>query len=508
MTSSAKIRLHVVSPIHIGCGEVYEPTSFRVDSAAGKLYAFDPLDLLDSLDDVGKKSLEKVCSGDDLLAIIKHVSRLSSAGKVPPLSAVNMAKGLLTHYETVLGMTTYKKEVVINQFTLERTAYNHNGGFPYIPGSSIKGAIRTAYLSYKNEGKQCNIADTRKMDREVKELEKRLLGGAFENDPFRLLKVTDLLPVNQPSTQLLYAVNVRKKGGGKGPFQILETIVHGSIFEGFISISQPPSGAKVVALPAIKDLMRHLSSFCLARYGEDKEVMGQIEADSFSKELGGRIDKLNRAIHQETAFLIRLGRHGGAESHTLDGDGVRKINVKQQDNTYKVLDHATTIWLAAEGKEADEGMPFGWAMLEMLSVDDGVNTCCDELRNQQARETGARRAEVRLKAEEEAARRDAEEIRLRKIEEENLRREEEARRRKEEWESLSEEERLVSIPELADVTEQQVVECFNKLDSLSSAYREKLAESIKRYYIKTGKWEGGSKKQGEKVKKLKAILGG
>ena len=483
-----------MSPIHIGCGEVYEPTSFRVDSGAGKLYVFDPLDLIDSLDDAGRKSLEKVCGEDNLLAIIKNVGRLASEAKVPPLSSVDMARGLLEHYKTVMEMSFYKKDAVITQFTLERTAYNPHGGFPYIPGSSIKGAIRTAYLNALNKGSN-NFRS-----------EADLLDGSFQDDPFRLLKVPDLLPVKPPTTRLLYAVNVRKKGGeGKGPFQVLETIANDSAFEGILSLNQPPKGAKVKALPPIKDLLLCLNIFCIDRYKEDKKVMDEIEADGFSNELSGHIGKYTNAIKEKTAFLVRLGRHGGAEAHTLDG--VRKIKIKQQNNTFKDADHATTIWLAAEDKKADIGMPFGWAILEMLSVDDGVNTCCDELRNERARETGARRAEVRLKAEEDAARREAEETRLRKIEEENLRREEEARRRKEEWESLSEEERLVRIPELVDVTEQQVVECFNKLDSLSDPYKEKLAESIKQYYIKTGKWDGGSKKQIEKVKKLKSILG-
>ena len=35
----------------------------------------------------------------------------------------------------------------LNQFSISRTAYNPYNNLPYIPGSSIKGALRTAYLS-------------------------------------------------------------------------------------------------------------------------------------------------------------------------------------------------------------------------------------------------------------------------------------------------------------------------------------------------------------------------
>jgi len=29
-----KVRLHIISPVHIGCDDVYEPTGFVVDKAA------------------------------------------------------------------------------------------------------------------------------------------------------------------------------------------------------------------------------------------------------------------------------------------------------------------------------------------------------------------------------------------------------------------------------------------------------------------------------------------
>lgn len=490
MTHSVRIRLYVMSPIHIGCGEVYEPTSFRIDTGAKKLHTFDPLDLIDSLDDAGRKSLEKVSGEDNLLAIVKEVGRLASAAKVPPLSSVDMADGLLKHYDTVMKMPTYNRDAVINQFTLERTAYNPNGGFPYIPGSSIKGAIRTAYLNALNKGDE-NFR-----------LESDLLGGSFHDDPFRLLKVPDLLPVNPPSTRLIYAVNIRKKGGAaKGPFQILETISHGSVFEGVLSLDQPPKTAKVKPLPSIKSLLLALHVFYRDRYGEDKTVLDAIENADVLKSLGGRIGNFNSAL-KETAFLIRIGRHGGAESHTLDG--VRRIKILKSPEP---LPHATTIWLAAEDKKDVKGMPFGWAVLEMLPVGDYVHTCCNTLRDERVAESEAKRTASRRKAEEEAIHRAAEESRLRNIEEERRLKEEEKTRLQAEWDALTEEERLIRTPTRPDVTEQQVVECFNKLDTLSSPHREELSRALKNYYMKAGKWISGSKKQMEKVKKLKMILG-
>lgn len=457
MTSSVRIRLHVMSPLHIGCGEVYEPTSFRVDTDAGKLYPFDPLDLIDALDDAGRKAIEKVCSGDNLLAAIKEVARLATAARVPPLSSVDMAKGLVEHYRKVMDMSSYKKDEIINQFTVERTAYNPNGCFPYIPGSSLKGVIRTAYLNALNRG-------SRDFSRES-----ALLGGSFQDDPFRLLKAPDLMPVSPPSTRLLYAVNVRKKGGaGKGPFQIVETISHGSVFEGVLTLHQPPTGARVKKLPALRDLLHCMNTFSMDRYREDKKVMEDIKADVFLKELGGYVSEYAVAIKDNTACLIRLGRHGGAESHTLDG--VRKIKIMRGKETPTHLNHATTIWLAAEDKKADRGMPFGWAVLETLPVGDGVNTCCNELRNERAIESGAKRTEARLKAAAETERKVAEEVCLRQIEEEKRCKKEEARARQ-----AAEEKRLASLSPL----DRSIEEILKNNTDMNKKPYIKLLEALK-----------------------------
>lgn len=62
---------------------------------------------------------------------------------------------------------------------------------------------------------------------------------------------------------------------------------------------------------------------------------------------------------------------------------------------------------------------------------------------------------------------------------------------------------------MADVSEQKVVECYNRLGSLESPFKERLAGALKGYYVRTGKWDVKPKqeKQWTKVQKLKKILG-
>jgi len=67
------------------------------------------------------------------------------------------------------------------------------------------------------------------------------------------------------------------------------------------------------------------------------------------------------------AFLIRVGRYGGAESKTLTGDGVAQIKIMQGRGQPAVIQSATkTVWLAAESdSEQKHLLPFGWAVVEI-----------------------------------------------------------------------------------------------------------------------------------------------
>jgi len=66
-----KVRLHVFSPIHIGCDDVYEPTGFMVDKNAKLLVAFDPLDFARSLSAHEKKQFLSICEKGTLESIVE-----------------------------------------------------------------------------------------------------------------------------------------------------------------------------------------------------------------------------------------------------------------------------------------------------------------------------------------------------------------------------------------------------------------------------------------------------
>jgi CRISPR-associated protein Csm5 len=365
MEKPIKIRLHVLSPIHIGCDDVYEPTSFVIDGQKKKLIEFDPLDFVKSLEPKDVAEFNKAAAGDNLLAIFKAIKRLYK----PTIKGkeVEITDYLANHYKEILNMGTFDKKTVINQFTMNKTAFNPQNNMPYIPGSSLKGALRTAYLSA--------LANIKKIrgSQNAKRLETDLLGGSFATDPFRMVKVSDFLPVSEVKTKIIYAVNKRKKKSDMpllsekgGLYQIFETIQPGASFEGTINIEKPINGAGISNPVAAQELLLSAHKFYAGNLKQ--EIIPLNNTLEIKHKAGISANTRFKDKFKQSAFLIRLGRHSGAEAVTIEGNRNIKIMQKEGDPP-KYLDHATTLWLASDSPrpQSNNGLiPFGWAVLEAI----------------------------------------------------------------------------------------------------------------------------------------------
>ena len=383
MERPLKVRLHIMSPVHIGCDDVYEPTSFVIDVEKKKLIEFDPLHFIQALDRNDREELSRRCMRDNLLDIFKFIKakyNIVTGGR-----EVEISEELSIHYnKNFLQSKTFNKNMVINQFTIGKTAYNAHNGLPYIPGSSLKGALRTAYLSSlcKDQGiEKCwnNYLDRRDLLSErdtydwigkknvANKLEKQLLGGSFDSDPFSLVKISDFMPVENGRTRIVYAINKKKKRSDKptradsGPPQILEVIKDGSLFEGIINIQQNNRTNRAIIESGF---LKQVNDFYRQLFDIEKRILEEIGAAPV--DISNFTKRLN-----ETAFLIRLGRHSGAEAVTIEKNRHIKIMQKKGEPD-KYDDHASTIWLASDSGNPTTNnklQPFAWAVMELLPLD-------------------------------------------------------------------------------------------------------------------------------------------
>ena len=278
---------------------------------------------------------------------------------------VELCKEFVTHYQKTLSIALHDKRKIqqeLNNLTIARTAFNPNTDKPYIPGSGIKGALRTAYLNLLAAAHPVGMSPGRAT---AKDLEKTLLdGGSFETDPFRMLKVSDFVPVDQGKTKIVFAVNEKKKTSkfeARGPYQIVEVIEPGSFFQGWITIENPDKKTGIANPITQKKLFQSLNQFYEnEKSREDKEL--------------NAIDITPISISDNNGWLVRIGRHSGAESITIEGH--RNIKIMKGKGTPPAFSKngATTFWLASEEEKPKirgKLKPFGWAVLGDVTEEVG-----------------------------------------------------------------------------------------------------------------------------------------
>lgn len=371
---SRRWKIKVLTPVYIGCGEVYEPFSFAIKD--NKLLVFDMEQLLSALDEKTRREFSNIClmgTSDAIIKMYKFVRRnvaerkdIIEKGIVK--KTIDVTRALVEHYNSqIIGTNqpaqrSYQSQQnrpfnnssrVISQFQIYRTFFDPNSELPIIPGSSVKGAIRTAVLNArKNEVANKTLRNYYYKDRfgkinyDAKKLESDILKyKKFQEDPFSLVRVSDFRPVGQPKVKVTYAINVKKSSGkpGRGPYQIVEALLEGE-FEGTITILkyQKSSERRIDSPLSFEEIKGALKGF----YGKE------LEREKKEMEKTGISYK---AIQQPT-IPIRIGRHSGAECVTIEGFRVIRI---MGSNTPGAT--PTTLWLASEDRSKPQNaMPFGW----------------------------------------------------------------------------------------------------------------------------------------------------
>ena len=387
-----RLALTPLSPIHIGCGEDFEPTNYVIDDDGmfgPLLYGFDPSRAV--LSDVQLNSLSQMGMQANWLGIQQFFRNNKQPFKAISDVLMPVASGLASEYQKKLGKVVQQESDgrdVINKLTIERAMATGRGRIPFIPGSSLKGALRTSDLNrVPNAIGLAYGEDDRKAG--STKLEKRLYEEIdFDMSPMRLIKVSDLMPSNQLERSVVYAVMKRKRfvrdpktGEEKQTQDNLSTrkeiISHGQFrgLTGDLTISQLGDLPDSENTP--KKKFRHSDLVELARFTNDYHLP-KLEAElkifderRFASEHW--VPALNRLLADELkqkftegkAFLVRLGRYGGAETKTLDG--VRSIHIpqaKRQEEKYVKSSHC--LWLAAnDSKARSDLLPFGWAVVEI-----------------------------------------------------------------------------------------------------------------------------------------------
>jgi CRISPR-associated protein Csm5 len=453
-----KLKLTAISPLHIGDGETYDPTNYVIDQ--GFMYYFDESALIGALDTNQRKILMQIVSKPNSyqqLQLFYRREDIRSIAKKIALYKIEVAPSIEKNYYDSLGKVKQREgggNDVFNALTINATIKSKN--IPFIPGSSFKGALKTAFFSY--EAKDKRFEDVAIEIRNNKEIFKGFkfkndYFGTFEQDPFSKIKISDFTP-KKPNLQIKWTVNKKKKSDtteNDNTAVRFEFIAPGNEFIAEITlmelldkkilekINRNKDAKKQLKQPSRQyiqdDIVKIANSFYIPKFEAEQKWAQSKPAILVNDTYFQRAKPFLEKAKQNRGFFIRVGRHSGAVSMTLDDH--RKIEIPQMKKDKdgnpilpkeKFVKEPFTYWLASSVDTVKSTEFIGWVYCEFID---------DETYRELTQEADLFKSEQeknRLKAEQKQKELEIEQRRAaqqRREEEEKRRKEEEEQKRKE-----------------------------------------------------------------------------
>jgi len=305
-----KIKFKPLTPVFIGSGESYYPMDYFIDD---KIYFIDNAKfnrkiIEKNLFDEFIKASENI---DDLLDFIDENANLDDA-----------------YYGVEADNNILEKLLETNSRGIEAFIKDKFLFTPYIPGSTLKGVIRTALLDY--------FVRKHNLRGSIKELESKVFCGNSrfdaKEDNLKALFIEDLKPVNF-KLKVINPLNYpyKKRKVNKIPV-LLECLIDGE-FEGEIRIE-----SRLFALNNYFDEELNINLI--------KKSLNNFFANIFAIE--------NKRFRLKPPPFesgnIKIGKHSGAGSKSIRG---RKIEIKQIRKTF---DYQLSVW-------GYGNRPMGWGKI-------------------------------------------------------------------------------------------------------------------------------------------------
>jgi len=157
---SFNVMITTLSPIHIGDGTEYEPTNYVIRD--NFLYSFDEYFVLEKIQENENISVHKLTELSALVTFLREEADFIIDNNLFQ-TKINIAKDIARLYKKEFGISNNNDES-INQMLINKNITTRNSNNfklqPYIPGSSIKGAIQTVLDLSTQESQKLKISDS------------------------------------------------------------------------------------------------------------------------------------------------------------------------------------------------------------------------------------------------------------------------------------------------------------------------------------------------------------
>lgn len=359
-----RFRLRPLTPVHIGGKERLAPEDYVLDGDV--LVRLKVSSILAALSPELRRRFEQEVDAGRLRAAQDIVGGFWRG--LPPSARpdfewyrIRVGEGARNELRQLVARPERSGEVA----ALPRNPYT---GDVVIPGSALKGAIRTALVSMRVNGPasaayQHAAGDRRQ--RPARILEETAFGyrsSATESDPLRLLKVSDAA---WPAAAVrVDRAMLHKLGRGDGGDGIQ---IHLERLESRADGTPPPECVVTISLreaaavtPAERRLFRVLFNWEELRIACAAFFIGRLQAE------GSHFDEVARLAREwwpsqqevNTALLLRVGRYCHFDS--LSVDTFREGWNARRREPIREIGSTRTLCEAAGGKR----VPFGWVLLE------------------------------------------------------------------------------------------------------------------------------------------------
>ncbi|MEO1941765.1 MAG: type III-A CRISPR-associated RAMP protein Csm5 [Campylobacterales bacterium] len=335
----AKIRFQVVTPIFIGNGEDYTQEEYWI--TGGTLHLLRQDQVVEMAEKVGLYR-ELLTSAEDFHQLQNFYRRLFQRVPVEKVSWRKIGGDPRILEELQRNSTRGVQQFIKDSFW----------GTPIIPGSSLKGAIRTALLSYlvQKFGLPSLVVQEENFKKRARKLEGFYFCGSNkgrfipQQDILKALSISDLKPLSF-ETRVINPTNrpYRKPKDNKIPV-VIEGLIRGE-FEGEIGID--------------RGLIERDRNLAGNPYFQETPLSLQLIKDTLNQFYSTILERENNRFRvtplQYSQFLVKIGRFGGAGSKSVEE--YRQVFIRQLK---KNLPYQLSIWIDTQGR------PFGWGRLQFL----------------------------------------------------------------------------------------------------------------------------------------------
>ncbi len=343
---SYRLNLHLLTPVHIGNGQELDPFTYIIRDNG--LFLIDLIKWIASFPQ--QDELRKMMDTDNFARVRSFMAAHFDAPDAVR-AAIPIDNPQLTEtYHKAIRAQNPRNQVLISQMV--RNEVNMES---YLPGSSIKGAIRTAIANRFVKPARVSSADSYRNKYNSK------IFGPPQQDPLKFLKLGDV-PLGKNGTVIVEAkefpLNPDKPLTPKGHVEVTFSLCHTNqpvILPLRLNLRPFSLHGTKIDLGFLADA---LYRFYVPKYEQE---YSKFYKGKKARAVRQGIARMNRAVAglRSNEALIRIGHFSHVECITLDG--------VRQPKTRLGKDRKPLPW-GVTRTLANGIYPFGWAKLEFIDL--------------------------------------------------------------------------------------------------------------------------------------------